>query len=109
MKAAELIEVLANEGGALRLQDGQLVFDGPAEVLQQHREAIATLRLQLTELLSNPPCTCETVGGWLYLCDQHQATPSGPCLVEPAPDRPHADLVEKAALLFGGRALAGGL
>lgn len=105
MKATGLIEKMRASGGDLRLEHGQLVFDGPAELLDQHREAIATLRPQLVELLSRPPCGCEVLDGFRYLCSAHEDTPSGRCLVEPAPDGQHADLVQKAAALFGGRAL----
>lgn len=104
MKAPELIGILAQSGGALRLEEGQLVFDGSAELLQRHREEIAALRPQLVEMLSSP-CSCETADGWLYRCELHQDTPAGKVLVEPAPDARHAGLVDKATALFGGRAL----
>ena len=66
MTAQELLAALSGAGASLSARDGKLKFDGPAELLQLHKEAIAALRPQLLELLA-PPCCCETVGGWLYL------------------------------------------
>lgn len=107
MTAQELLAALSGAGASLSARDGKLKFDGPAELLQLHKEAIAALRPQLLELLA-PPCCCETVGGWLYRCEQHQNTPTGKVLVEPAPPGDEfTDLVEKAVALFGGRALGG--
>lgn len=86
----------------LRVQDGRLVLQGPAEARERFREAVREHKAELLALLA--PCSCEEIDGWLYRCPAHRQTPEGQVLAEPVPLTPEElALVANAAALFAGK------